>query len=213
MRLYVLKTYKNLVTMSKTNPTCRRCEIELNDENWYSSSKERHDYICKSCLMDKNKEWYHANLDKARAQKTRANRKHGMEPMNENRECASFLGVHVAEQVLSKVFKNVERMPTNNRGYDFICGKGYKIDVKSSTIHKKRTYWQFHVDRNVVADYFLCIAFDNRDDLNPLHLWLVPGNVINKFRGVSIHPTTIQKWDEYMLDIDSVIKCCDTMKK
>lgn len=199
--------------MSQTNPTCRRCEIELDSENWYQSSAKRRDYICKPCLMDKNKEWYHANLDTARAQKTRANRKHGMKPMSENKECASFLGVHVAEQVLSKVFKNVERMPHNNKGCDFICGKGYKIDVKSSTIHKKNKHWQFHIGRNTTADYFLCIAFDNREDLNPLHLWMVPGHVINQFEGVSIRPNTVDKWDKYRLDINKVIKCCDTMKK
>lgn len=199
--------------MSQINQTCRRCEIKLNDENWYPSSAKRRDYICKSCLMDKNKEWYHANLDTARAQKTRANRKHGMKPMEENRECASFLGVHVAEQVLSNVFKNVERMPYNTPGYDFICGKGYKIDVKSSTIHKKGKYWQFHIRQNMCADYFLCIAFDNRENLNPLHLWLLPGNIVNQFRGISIHPSTINKWDEYRLDINRVIKCCNTIKK
>ena len=199
--------------MSQTNPICRRCNVELNDENWYSSSKERHDYICKPCLMDKNKEWYHANLDKARAQKTRANRKHGTKPMNENRECASFLGVHVAEKVLANVFKNVERMPHNNKGYDFICGQGYKIDVKSSTIHKKRGCWQFNIERNKIADHFLCIAFDNRDDLNPLHLWLIPGYVINPYRGVSIRPDTIHRWCEYQLDINRVVACCNTMKK
>lgn len=199
--------------MSQTNPICRRCNVELDSENWYPSSKERRDYICKPCLMDKNKEWYHANLDKARAQKTRANRKHGMEPMNENRECASFLGVHVAEQVLSNVFKNVERMPYNTPGYDFICGKGYLVDVKSSTIHKKRGDWQFHISRNTIADRFLCIAFDNRKDLTPMHLWIVPGHVVNQFYGVSITQNNMHKWDKYRLDINSVISCCDALKK
>ena len=37
----------------------------------------------------------------------------------DNKTCALFLGVHVAERVLSHVFKQVKRMPNGNVGYDF----------------------------------------------------------------------------------------------
>ena len=212
MVLYVFTAYISLVIMSITNPICRRCSAELNDENWYGSSKKRRDYICKPCLMDRNKKWYHANLNTARAQKTRANRKHGMKPMIENKECASFLGVHVAEKVLYNVFKNVKRMPHNHPGYDFICGNGYKIDVKSSTTRKEKS-WEFNIRQNMIADYFLCIAFDNRDDLNPLYLWLIPKDVANKSKIIYINKNTIAKWNTYKLDMNRVIKCCNTLKK
>ncbi len=66
--------------------------------------------------------------------------------MSDNRECSSFLGCHIAEQVLSKTFKDVEIMPPSNPGYDFICNKGKKIDVKSSCLrykNPKHKSWMF----------------------------------------------------------------------
>jgi hypothetical protein len=105
-------------------------------------------------------------------------------PMSENKDCSLFLGVHVAERVLSNVFKNVQRMPQNNPGYDFICSKGYKIDVKSASLckilDKKHGSviwrWNFHIRNNTIADYFLLIAFDDRENLNPMHVWLIKGS-------------------------------------
>ena len=130
---------------------------------------------------------------------------------NVNRDSATFLGVHVAEFILSKVFKNVEIMPPCNPGYDFICTRGMKIDVKSSCLSKMNT-WQFHIDHNTTADYFLCIAFDTREDLNPLHLWLIPGEQINHQSKISVSPNTASKLYEYKLDINKTITCCAAMK-
>lgn len=132
-----------------------------------------------------------------------------------NKDCALYLGCHVAEKVLSHVFKNVQRMEINNPGYDFICGKGYKVDVKSSCLHKRSgrsDSWLFIINRNTTADFFLCIAFDNRNDLNPEYMWLIPGNVLNHLKGTSITESTLVKWSEYNLPIDKVISCCDSMK-
>ena len=131
--------------------------------------------------------------------------------MDENKQCATFLGVHVAERVLSHVFKNVERMPIHYPGYDFICNRGKKIDVKSSCLHKANN-WGFNIAYNTIVDYFLCIAFDNREDLNPLHVWLLPGIMVNKQSTVGICPNRIQKWSEYELDISKVSTCCNVLK-
>lgn len=147
---------------------------------------------------------------------TKWNRDHGVLPMSENKSCSSFLGIHVAEQVLSKVFKNVKIMPPNNPGYDFICNKGMKIDVKSAcTKHRKHhsPSWPFTIKRNITADYFLCIAFNNRKDLKPIHLWLIPMNIIYNKYHISIAETTLQKWEEYELDITKTLQCCDEMKR
>lgn len=131
-----------------------------------------------------------------------------------NPDCAIFLGVVVAERVLSKVFKNVERMRQGNPGYDFICGKGFKIDVKSSCFDKKRGSWRFRIDRNQEANYFLCLAFDNRKDLKPQHLWLIPSKVVNHLTGATISRSKLEKWAQYELTdkIDEVVACCDTLK-
>lgn len=132
-----------------------------------------------------------------------------------NKDCGIYLGCHVAEKVLSYVFKNVQRMKMNNPGYDFVCGKGYKVDVKSSCIHGRdgrSDQWIFIINRNTIADFFLCLAFDNRNDLNPEYMWLIPGNVLNHLTGTSISRSTLNKWLKYEQSIDKVISCCDDMK-
>ena len=200
----------------KTNPKCRDCGIELNSENWFPSNQKKGNYICKRCSNKRNKQWRKANPNRAKVLWTRQKRKQGMCPFNENRECPSFLGVHVAEEVLSIAFKDVRRMPMNNPGYDFICNKGKKIDVKSSCMNKhsrgKGRGWGFNIDHNTIADFFLCLAFDNRGDLNPLHAWLIPGSKLNHLKSTSISPSTIHKWDAYKLDISKVVMCCDTLR-
>ena len=197
----------------KTNPKCRVCGTELNDENWNPSQKERHWYICKRCNAERCKHWRKTNIEKAKAGWTRANRKAGKRPMSENKECAAYLGVYVAERVLSHVFKNVQRMPYGNSGYDFICGRGYKIDVKSACKRMSRNQWTFHIRCNQIADYFLCLAFDNREDLNPLHIWLIPGDVLNHLKFTSVASSTIHKWDAYKLDVEKVTACCNALRE
>lgn len=168
--------------------------------------------LCRKCYDAK----YRAeHSEKMRACSERNNRLRGHKPMSENRDCALFLGVHVAERVLSKIFKDVQKMPMNHSGYDFICNRGKRIDVKSSTIHtvaKQSDCWIFRIERNRIADYFLLIAFDNRDDLTPQHIWLMPGNAVNDRIAIGVSVTTIDKWDEYRIPIDKTIACCDKLK-
>ena len=201
--------------MSKTNPVCRVCGTELTDENWRPGERTHKKRICKECSNKQHRAWRKANPEKERAQHTRQSRKSGHLPINENRECPSFLGVAVAERVLSHVFKNVEQMPNCNPGYDFICGRGYKVDVKSGCLKQNGQnlgMWTFILNKNKIADYFLCIAFDNREKLNPLHLWLLPSAKFNDKQALGISLSTIHKWDEYALDISKVVSCCNIMK-
>jgi len=134
-----------------------------------------------------------------------------------NKTCSLFLGVYVAERVLSHIFKEVEAMPIGNIGYDFVCSKGLKIDVKSSCIRKRKRetysdYWLFHIRKNTIADHFLCVAFDNRTDLTPLHMWLIPSIEISHLTGLNISKSTVSKWSQYELDIEKVLSCCDVIK-
>jgi len=215
-----------LVIMSKANPTCRICNVKLTDANWYPSLRKGRNPICIKCSREKqHRSWYEniehsrsrkrawrkANPEKQKTQYTRDHRKQGHRPFDENRNCSMFLGVHVAERVLSRVFKNVERMPMNNIGYDFICNHGKKIDVKSSCLWNTNR-WGFEIKHNTTADYFLCIAFDNRDDLTPMHVWLIPNNVVSHHKCATISPTTIHKWDAYRLDISRISMCCEILK-
>lgn len=172
----------------------------------------------KESVRKQNNEYRHNNRDKINKQKIEHYHSTKVLTGHINRDCSCFLGVHVAERVLSHVFKNVERMPYGTPGYDFICNSGFKIDVKSSVTHTKlqknrlRKYWIFATNGNTVADYFLCMAFDNREDLNPLHLWLIPSDFATDRTAISISDTTLYKWDDYKKNTEKVVECCETLK-
>ena len=193
-------------------PICRICGTALNDENWYPSRKKGSYYICKKCECEQKRQWRKANLNKAKAALTRQRRKQGALPMSKNKECPAYLGVHIAEQVLYQAFKNVKRMPYGNPGYDIICNHNKLIDVKSSCKTKNQNGWAFHIKHNTTADYFLCLAFDSRKNLNPLYAWLLPGSKFNHLMTTPISPRTIHRWDKYHLDTTKVSQCCDMMR-
>lgn len=180
--------------------------------------------LCKSCYGKKqykmhkkernkyNKRWRKNNKGYS-TKWTHLNNKN--KPMGENKQCSSYLGVHISEQVLSKVFKNVKMMTYGNKGFDFICNNGFKIDIKSSCrniSNDKADYWVFNINKNIIPNYFLCLAFDNRDSLNPEHIWLIPGEDINNKIRTSISESTINKWNKYTLNIDKVINQCNNMR-
>lgn len=136
--------------------------------------------------------------------------------MADNKECADYLGIYVAERALSKFFDDIIRMPKGHHGFDYVCGKGYTIDVKCACLHVgiSERCWRFHIGKNKIADYFLCLAFDNRNSLEPQHVWLIPGNVINNnmtFQ-ISAKPKGLSKWSTYERSLDKVITCCKEMR-
>lgn len=141
--------------------------------------------------------------------------KHGNCTSQTNKSCSNYLGINIAEHVLSKVFKDVEIMPRNNPGFDFICNKGYKIDVKSSTLGGNGNTWSFAIKRNKTPDYFLCLSFDNIYNLTPQHVWLIPCEIVNNTVKISISKSTIKKWSKYELTnkLDDIIMCCNVMKE
>jgi len=151
--------------------------------------------------------------------------------MSENKECTSYLGIHISERLLPNIFGSMIRMPYGNIGYDVTCGKGLKIDVKSACLSKNINYgdvdniydvFHFDINRNKIADYFLLIAFDNRHYLNPLHIWLIKADEIintgklNDKKVLTIHNNhkSLKKYEKYEVKdkLDKLIECCDTIK-
>ncbi|MDD3954559.1 MAG: NUMOD3 domain-containing DNA-binding protein [Lentisphaeria bacterium] len=163
----------------------------------------RHRAHCRSCKNMRMREYKHRN---------------GIQrPMSDAKESTVYLGVHVAERALSKFFDHIERMPYGNKGFDFYCGKRFKIDVKSSCLHSgvnRNGYWKFQIKYNTIADYFLCLAFDNRENLEPLHVWLIPGVTISNKKTLNISDSeiAIRKWIKYERPVDKVETCCDLLR-
>ena len=185
---------------------CRKCGDPLiAGENVTQYRVDNYNYICRGCERK-----YHRKQERERLHRTGQ-----FQPMSENKACTMFLGIHVAERVLSQVFKDVERMPITNPGFDFICNKGMKIDVKSSCrchSENRSDSWLFHIKKNLIADFFICLAFDSRKSLNPEHIWMIPGGTINNLLNKRIYITNIEKWNEYKLDINKVVKYCDEVR-
>lgn len=181
---------------------CKEKKI-LNHFHKDKKTKDGYYYICKECRKKQytTKEYResHKIYEKER------NHKLGIyQPLGQNIHSTNYLGIYIAENTLNKVLKNVKRMPTNNSGFDFIFNDIYKVDVKSSCLRYKNnsfSYWKFEIKENIIADYFLCVGFDNRENLKPLKLWLIPGNIINKNKSKCISNSTniLQKWEQYEL--------------
>jgi hypothetical protein len=184
---------------------CTRCHAEKLLDDFplkYDCSGKRRS-ICKKCN----------NI------RSRQRKRHTKDVEHFERDSTWFLGIEVAERALSKFFDVIERMPYDTSGYDFICGKGFKIDVKAACLTSNEpghtpNRWQFKIRKNKIADYFILLGFDNREHLNPMHVWLVPSDQINDKSKVSITntPKVLSKWSKHERQLDRVLCCCDAMK-
>lgn len=102
-------------------------------------------------------------------------------PMEESKDCAKYLGVYIAERKIGRIIipkmlgEIKQEMPPNYPGYDFIVVEDVKVDIKSACLRHLNGWigWEPHVIYNNVTDYFIIVAFDNRDDLNIMHIWLI----------------------------------------
>lgn len=107
--------------------------------------------------------------------------------MSKSKNSTYYLGIHIAERTIARfvlpiILRNIKKeMPTNNQGFDFILEKDIKIDVKSSCLKAGNRKWQFKIDHNNIADYFMLIAIDNRTEINVVHIWLIKKNDIVRY--------------------------------
>ena len=135
--------------------------------------------------------------------------------MYENKSCPQYLGIVIGERLCRHLFNDVTVMPHGNPGFDFICNRNMKIDAKSACLSysgRSKGKWSFNIGRNTMADYFICVAFDNRKELNVSHQWLIPGHEVNDKLNTSISSSTIHKWDKWKCDINDVQMCCKKLK-
>lgn len=199
---------------------CSHCHQvkPVSEFNKNRSTKDGLHHQCKECQCEFDRKWRGANPERAREVVRQSRYRRGLcKPLGTNPNCPCFLGIHVAERVLSHVYENVEKMPYGHPGFDFVCGRGFKIDVKSACRRHnegRSDRWLFTINKNTTADYFLCLAFDNRTSLNPEHVWLLPGSEFNHLTCAAISESLLGKWSEFELHekLEEVVACCDAMK-
>jgi len=137
-------------------------------------------------------------------------RRKGSTPYYENKKCSLYLGVYIAEDILAKTFTDVQRMPPGNPDFDFICNKNFKVNVKSACTGVTDA-WTFTLD-DADCDFYLCVAFDNREDLNPQYLWLIPKKEIENLVQLVIRKSTVHRWNKWIKQLDKVIQECEAFK-
>ncbi|MCK4668289.1 hypothetical protein KAU33_16170 [Candidatus Dependentiae bacterium] len=205
---------------------CYKCHETKSLDEFHNrkTTKDGKDWLCKECSKKDSKIQYQKDIEKSREQSRKYSREHkdeirkqrGHKSMYENKNCAQYLGIVIGERLCRHLFKNVQVMPTHNTGFDIICNKGEKIEIKTSCMcleHGKYPYWGFNIGRNKIADFFILVAFDNIEDLNPIHLWMIPGSEINNNSGKSIRPSTVHKWNQWERSIEEIQLCCNELKE
>jgi uncharacterized CHY-type Zn-finger protein len=182
---------------------CSACKQVLPFDAFYEVDHERgyHSSRCKAC--------------DTKYAKARRNAKGTQIPLEQAKDIGAYLGVYIVERLLGSVFKTTIRMPYGNPGYDFICGKGFKVDVKASCRHHKgkaADRWHFNIKKNKTADYFACFAMDSRQSLNPEHFWLFPSCVISNKHSLVIFEDHLDLWGAYEQPLDRVIQGCAVIR-
>lgn len=178
------------------NPTSigRKKNQKLFEESDCKNSSEYRDK-CKQKLGYENYNEYQRELSWNKGLKS---------PMSENDNCTSYLGVTIGEEsadkILIELFGTIEKkMPYGNIGYDHIVKGGYKIDIKTSVLDNERNRFVFDIYHNKIATHFLLIAFDNRDNLSIMHIWLIKAEDIVRGRKLNLFSClTIVNDDMYM---------------
>lgn len=214
---------------------CSKCGIlkpldEFHKQKSSKSGRRSHCIACRKEYRDihpkeikaKRKEYYDnggREVRKRQYEERGGRERAGHLSMYENKSCSSYLGVVIAERLCRHLFKDVEVMRNGNPSFDIICNKGKKIDVKSSTTYIRQNLystvnsWDFTIRRNKNCDYFICVAFDNVFDVNPLYIWMIPASEVNDIPKIQISSTTTHKWDKWKRSIEEVQLCCTTMKE
>jgi hypothetical protein len=192
---------------------CSKCKIELPITEFYKrSDSNRLRSHCKYCYST----YFKNNKNHIQANKREWTHKTGIhQPLEVATDCGSYLGIYITERVVSHYFDNVTRTPMGTPGHDLICNKGYKIEVKSACISNKNTPgWTFHIRRNIIADYFVCLAFNNRINLSPMHIWIIPKSIASGRSSITITNSkkVLKKWEQYEKPLDKVIACCNSLR-
>jgi hypothetical protein len=94
-------------------------------------------------------------------------------PMEEAEDCSAYFGVCIGEKYVSQTFEGSKPAPYGTPGYDWEWN-GLKVQHKARCLNTLGVlYWRFtRLDYNKIAQKFVLSGWDNRDALNPKHIWI-----------------------------------------
>lgn len=144
-------------------------------------------------------------------------------PNGVNEDSATYLS-EFTENFMIQKYPGAKKMPPCNPGFDYLWN-GIKIDVKGSCIFyriDRQPGFIFHVRHNHIADKFVLVGCDNRENMNPLFAWefdkydlvkygIGKGFEIRNFwdrEGIMIHYSEegLFEFKDHQICIDEIIK-------
>ena len=145
-------------------------------------------------------------------------------PKEVNKKCPAYFG-SFTESLMIQTFEDPIKMPYGNKGFDWTCKRGDKIDNKSVCLSLNIPYWEgwiFSIEYNNIADWFILSAWDDRDSLTPLHVWIFHKNDIVRERkfwrrdsfSITNKPNHLKKFESYEASnrFDKLKDICDKTK-
>jgi len=186
-----------------THKICKGCNqlLPISEFQKKAGSRDGYNNKCKICTNKDRLEWRH-NTGRSKT----PSRTHAWNVR---------LGNEIGEKVAARYFVEPIQMPYNNPGYDLICKNGHTIDVKCAIANNNR--WNFSIKHNKIPDYFILIAFDSKENLQPQHIWLIPGSAIinnklfNSRSSFSVSLSTCSKIAQYEKPVEKLECCCQSM--
>lgn len=170
------------------------------------------------------------------------------EPMEFNDSCSSYFGVSFGEELFRRflltIFDQVKKTGYIDKGIDFICknprhefidkyaqfklerDEEYTLQLKVRNPQRVllgNDNLHFPINYNNNPDYFILAGFDNRESMNPIHIWLIHKNDIIRGRkfwkrisfSVVNLPQYIMEFKTYELEdeLKLLSKLCNQLKE
>lgn len=199
--------------MAMIEKKCPVCGQVLPASNFWKDKRNKVDglqYKCKECQRKHFKE----NRSHINAYKCEWTHRTGRnKSIAESKDSGVWLGTHITEEAIAELLGDAKKMPLKHEGWDLESKNYGKIDVKAACIFLykgKNISWLFHINRNQLPDYFACVAFDSRESLTPLHMWLIPAKEINHLVSLTIYEsgTSLKRWKGYEKPIEGLKEIC-----
>ena len=145
-------------------------------------------------------------------------------PKEFNEDCSVHFG-DFTENLMIQTFEDPIKMPYGNPGFDWKCKNGDKIDNKGICLMCRgySPYFAFPIRCNNIADVFILSCWDDRNSLNPLHIFafhkndIVRGRKFCKFELFVITNTPkklkeLEKW-EVTDRLNKLKEICNVLKE